>query len=96
MARDEHDGNLAAAGRQRLVQLEPTLPRHPDVEHEAARAGDGSAREEFCRRPKRLDAVARGTEQAFHAAPDRGVVVDDDDGRGRDHGTVLPASGSAK
>src|SRR5262249_26492646 len=92
VARDEHDRQVTAAGRERLIELEAALPGHPDVEHEAARAGDGRARQEFFAPALGLDAIARAAGQALHAAAHRGIIVDHHDRRGRDHGSVAPVA----
>src|SRR6266446_2606521 len=97
VAGDEDHWDSTALVCQRLLQVEPAFPRHPDVHHEAAQTVEVPALQERARRRERLDPVASGPQQPFQAPADRGVVVNDADGRvALIHVDLPPAHGRVK
>ena len=88
MAGDEDDRNPDASPGQAILQIEAALAGQTDIEDKTTRPLRQLGGQEILHRAEGQNAHFDGAQQAFERLADRGVVVDDDDGRLLNHRAI--------
>src|SRR5580700_867954 len=92
MRGDENDGDSHAALRQAVLKIEPAHLRQPDVENQAAWAGDLFGAEKLLTSCKGFSAKADRLYEIVDCLTHTAVIIDDEDrGSGREFHASAPA-----